>query len=187
MAVSPRCRGTGGFQSVEREPGPTPRSGSRPAPDYPSGRLLCTGRGGCGGTLAGKKPGAGREAEPQDLVFAEQGGSDMRPYERLIGAALDGQRMLFARQDTVEAAWRVVDLDREIRLAGRRAEISAHGHPGGSGARRRVSERVLATSAASPSRRGRWGLAPGTRSCWRCRLAVEPWAPRRRPPEALSE
>ena len=33
----------------------------------------------------------------------------MRPYDRLIGAALDGQRWLFARQETVEAAWRVVD------------------------------------------------------------------------------
>jgi glucose-6-phosphate 1-dehydrogenase len=30
-------------------------------------------------------------------------------YDRLIGAALDGNRVLFARQDTVEAAWRVVD------------------------------------------------------------------------------
>jgi glucose-6-phosphate 1-dehydrogenase len=33
----------------------------------------------------------------------------MRPYDRLIGAALDGQRWLFARQESVEAAWRVVD------------------------------------------------------------------------------
>ena len=32
----------------------------------------------------------------------------MRPYDRLIGAALSGERYLFARQDTVEAAWRVV-------------------------------------------------------------------------------
>jgi glucose-6-phosphate 1-dehydrogenase len=60
-------------------------------------------------TLVGKKPGAAREAQRQDLVFAEHDGTDMRPYDRLIGAALDGQRMLFARQDTVEAAWRVVD------------------------------------------------------------------------------
>jgi glucose-6-phosphate 1-dehydrogenase len=60
-------------------------------------------------TLAGKKPGAERAAQPQDLVFAQQVGSDMRPYDRLIGAALDGRRALFARQDTVEAAWRVVD------------------------------------------------------------------------------
>jgi glucose-6-phosphate 1-dehydrogenase len=59
--------------------------------------------------LAGKKPGAGREPQLQDLVFAEDSGADMRPYDRLIGAALDGNRVLFARQDTVEAAWRVVD------------------------------------------------------------------------------
>ena len=33
----------------------------------------------------------------------------MRPYDRLIGAALTGERWLFAQQQTVEAAWRVVD------------------------------------------------------------------------------
>jgi glucose-6-phosphate 1-dehydrogenase len=33
----------------------------------------------------------------------------MRPYDRLIGAALGGERWLFAQQDTVEAAWAVVD------------------------------------------------------------------------------
>jgi glucose-6-phosphate 1-dehydrogenase len=60
-------------------------------------------------TLAGKKPGAGREPQMQDLVFAQHSGSNMRPYDRLIGAALDGTWVLFARQDTVEAAWRVVD------------------------------------------------------------------------------
>ena len=60
-------------------------------------------------TLAGKKPGAGLEPAPEELAFAGQPGSDMRPYDRLIGAALDGDRWLFARQDTVEAAWRVVD------------------------------------------------------------------------------
>jgi len=69
-------------------------------------------------TLAGKRPGAGLEAELQELVFANQPGSDMRPYDRLIGAALDGRRALFARQDAVEAAWRVVDavLSRELPL-----------------------------------------------------------------------
>jgi glucose-6-phosphate 1-dehydrogenase len=60
-------------------------------------------------TLAGKKPGGGLEPLPEDLAFAGQEGSDMRPYDRLIGAALDGDRWLFARQDTVEAAWEVVD------------------------------------------------------------------------------
>ncbi len=60
-------------------------------------------------TLAGKKPGAGMEPLAEDLAFAAEPGSDMRPYDRLIGAALDGDRWLFARQDTVEAAWRVVE------------------------------------------------------------------------------
>ena len=60
-------------------------------------------------TLAGKKPGAGWEPQPEELTFAQQPGEDMRPYDRLIGAALDGDRWLFAEQDTVEAAWQVVD------------------------------------------------------------------------------
>ncbi|GAA2858329.1 glucose-6-phosphate dehydrogenase [Pseudonocardia halophobica] len=60
-------------------------------------------------TLAGKKQGIERVPEEQDLVFAEHAADDARPYDRLIGAALDGNRVLFARQDTVEAAWRVVD------------------------------------------------------------------------------
>jgi glucose-6-phosphate 1-dehydrogenase len=60
-------------------------------------------------TLAGKKPGAGWEPQMQDLSFVESPGEDMRPYDRLIGAALDGDRWLFTPQDTVEAAWRVVD------------------------------------------------------------------------------
>jgi glucose-6-phosphate 1-dehydrogenase len=61
-------------------------------------------------TLAGKKPGAGWEPQMEDLTFAQRPGSDQRPYDRLIGAALDGDRWQFARQDTVEAAWKIVDL-----------------------------------------------------------------------------
>jgi glucose-6-phosphate 1-dehydrogenase len=60
-------------------------------------------------TLVGKKPGAGWQPEVQELVFAEHPGADMRPYDRLIGAALGGERWLFAQEDTVEAAWEVVD------------------------------------------------------------------------------
>jgi glucose-6-phosphate 1-dehydrogenase len=59
--------------------------------------------------LTGKKPGQGWLPQDQNLVFAEPPGSDMRPYDRLIGAALTGERWLFAQQDTVEAAWRVVE------------------------------------------------------------------------------
>jgi glucose-6-phosphate 1-dehydrogenase len=60
-------------------------------------------------TLAGKKPGGALEPQPEELAFNQTSGSDIRPYDRLIGAALDGDRWLFARQDTVEDAWRVVD------------------------------------------------------------------------------
>jgi glucose-6-phosphate 1-dehydrogenase len=60
-------------------------------------------------TLQGKKPGAGWEPQAEQLSFAQQPGSDIRPYDRLIGAALNGERWLFARQDTVEAAWQIVD------------------------------------------------------------------------------
>ena len=60
-------------------------------------------------TLAGKKPGAGWEPQTEELTFAQEPGSDQRPYDRLIGAALDGERWQFARQDTVEAAWKIVD------------------------------------------------------------------------------
>jgi glucose-6-phosphate 1-dehydrogenase len=60
-------------------------------------------------SLAGKKPGAGWEPQMEELAFAQRPGEDMRPYDRLIGAALDGDRWLFAEQDAVEAAWRVVD------------------------------------------------------------------------------
>ncbi len=60
-------------------------------------------------TVSGKKPGAGWQPQPETLSFAEQPANDMRPYDRLIGAALSGDRGLFARQDTVEAAWRIVD------------------------------------------------------------------------------
>ena len=60
-------------------------------------------------TLVGKKPGAGWSPEVQDLTFIQHEGADMRAYDRLIGAALNGERWLFAQQDAVEASWRGVD------------------------------------------------------------------------------
>jgi glucose-6-phosphate 1-dehydrogenase len=33
----------------------------------------------------------------------------MPPYERLLGDAMEGDQALFARQDAVEAAWRIVE------------------------------------------------------------------------------
>jgi glucose-6-phosphate 1-dehydrogenase len=47
--------------------------------------------------------------QPRELAYSGQTMQQMmRPYDRLIGAALNGERYLFARQETVEAAWRVV-------------------------------------------------------------------------------
>jgi glucose-6-phosphate 1-dehydrogenase len=59
--------------------------------------------------LIGKKPGVGWVPQQEDLLFTEYPGENIRPYDRLFGAALAGERWLFGRQDTVEAAWRVVD------------------------------------------------------------------------------
>jgi glucose-6-phosphate 1-dehydrogenase len=60
-------------------------------------------------TVLGKKPGPDMAAEPRELAYSGQTMQQMmRPYDRLIGAALSGDRYLFARQETVEAAWRVV-------------------------------------------------------------------------------
>jgi glucose-6-phosphate 1-dehydrogenase len=62
-----------------------------------------------GVTVLGKKPGPDLQAQPRELAYAGQTMEQMmRPYDRLIGAALKGDRYLFARQETVEAAWRVV-------------------------------------------------------------------------------
>jgi glucose-6-phosphate 1-dehydrogenase len=62
-----------------------------------------------GVTVVGKKPGPDLAPQLRELAYSGQlGGQMMRPYDRLIGAALSGERYLFARQDTVEAAWRVV-------------------------------------------------------------------------------
>jgi glucose-6-phosphate 1-dehydrogenase len=60
-------------------------------------------------SLTGKMPGSGWTPQVEELTFAEAPGSDQRPYDRLIGAALAGQVWLFAAQETVEAAWRVVE------------------------------------------------------------------------------
>jgi glucose-6-phosphate 1-dehydrogenase len=57
-----------------------------------------------------KKPGEALEGEPTELAFfRREGGEEMEAYERLLGDALDGDPTLFARQDAVEAAWKIVD------------------------------------------------------------------------------
>jgi glucose-6-phosphate 1-dehydrogenase len=57
-----------------------------------------------------KSPGDEPGGEPVELLVSERLDDAKQPYERLLGAAADGDATLFARQDSVEAAWRVVDL-----------------------------------------------------------------------------
>jgi glucose-6-phosphate 1-dehydrogenase len=56
-----------------------------------------------------KKPGERMDGEQIELVAHYKAPDVMDPYERLLGDAIDGDSALFARQDSVEAAWRVVD------------------------------------------------------------------------------
>jgi glucose-6-phosphate 1-dehydrogenase len=43
------------------------------------------------------------------LVSYRPSGDEMSPYERLLGDAMRGDPALFAREDSVEEAWRIVD------------------------------------------------------------------------------
>ena len=56
-----------------------------------------------------KKPGDAMEAIPTELTVVHDPKGEMDPYERLLGEAMEGDPLLFAREDGVEAAWAVVD------------------------------------------------------------------------------
>jgi glucose-6-phosphate 1-dehydrogenase len=60
------------------------------------------------GTKA-KKPGERMVGEQIELIARHQSPDEMAPYERLLGDAAHGDATLFAREDAVEEAWRVVD------------------------------------------------------------------------------
>jgi glucose-6-phosphate 1-dehydrogenase len=56
-----------------------------------------------------KVPGESMVGESVELLMRHVSGDEMTPYERLLGDAIRGEPMLFVRQDSVEAAWEVVD------------------------------------------------------------------------------
>ncbi len=56
-----------------------------------------------------KMPGDTMMGYPTELSVCHEHINDRPPYERLIGDAMDGDATLFARQDGVEAEWRIVD------------------------------------------------------------------------------
>jgi glucose-6-phosphate 1-dehydrogenase len=56
-----------------------------------------------------KEAGPAMRGRDVELFVSQQQGDEMDAYERLIGDALAGDSLLFAREDEVEAAWAVVD------------------------------------------------------------------------------
>ena len=56
-----------------------------------------------------KNPGERMAGQDVELTLVRQAAEDMPPYQRLLGDAMRGNAELFARQDSVEAQWRVVD------------------------------------------------------------------------------
>jgi glucose-6-phosphate 1-dehydrogenase len=55
-----------------------------------------------------KLPGEFMAGEDVELVATHQSGSEMAPYERLLGDAMKGDQSLFASEDAIEAQWRIV-------------------------------------------------------------------------------
>jgi glucose-6-phosphate 1-dehydrogenase len=56
-----------------------------------------------------KLPGERMTGEDVELIVTHQDGTEMTPYERLLGDALRGDQSLFAREAAVEAQWRIVN------------------------------------------------------------------------------
>jgi len=56
-----------------------------------------------------KRPGDVMAGESLELMVKNQRADEMGAYERLIGDAMRGDANLFAREDGVEAAWRIVE------------------------------------------------------------------------------
>jgi len=57
-----------------------------------------------------KVPGERMAGQTTELKLVHlPGGDEMDAYERLLGDAMKGDAMLFAREDTVEAAWEIVE------------------------------------------------------------------------------
>jgi glucose-6-phosphate 1-dehydrogenase len=55
-------------------------------------------------------PGDEMAAQTVEMVASRSPHSgDMDAYERVLGAAMEGDATLFAREDYVEEAWRIVD------------------------------------------------------------------------------
>jgi glucose-6-phosphate 1-dehydrogenase len=72
-------------------------------------RFLFSPRIEIGMNIQVKSDGERMVGQPLELKAVDQQPDEMTPYERLLGDALRGDQTLFARQDCVEEAWRIVD------------------------------------------------------------------------------
>jgi glucose-6-phosphate 1-dehydrogenase len=71
-----------------------------------------------------KSPGEAMTGQETELYACNSHADEMTPYERLLGDALRGDPTLFARQDSVEVAWDIVD---RLLASGPRVEPYAAG------------------------------------------------------------
>jgi glucose-6-phosphate 1-dehydrogenase len=82
-----------------------------------------------------KSPGEAMTGHEIELYACNSGADEMTPYERLLGDAMRGDTTLFARQDSVEVAWDIVD---RLLASGPQAEPYAGGTWGPESAARMV-------------------------------------------------
>ncbi len=73
-----------------------------------------------------KRAGNGMRGEPVELIARHEPRREKLPYERLLGDAIRGDTTLFTRDDSVEAAWRVVDPILESAPASNAAPVSEY-------------------------------------------------------------
>ena len=60
--------------------------------------------------ISSRSPGEEMKGEPVELIASEHpSANEMDAYERVLGDAMSGDRTLFAREDYIEEAWRIVD------------------------------------------------------------------------------
>jgi glucose-6-phosphate 1-dehydrogenase len=93
-----------------------------------------------------KSPGEAMAGQEIELFACNSHADEMTPYERLLGDAMRGDATLFARQDSVEVAWEIVD---ELLASGPQSEPYDSGTWGPAAAGRMVE------------RHGSWYDPPG--------------------------
>lgn len=86
----------------------TPKGSPRPDPNQIVLRIGPTAPGARMLLMAKQATSWDRRVVDLDMTFASQGGEGPTPYETLLDAALEGHPGLFAREDSIEEAWRVL-------------------------------------------------------------------------------